>query len=160
MAKASREWLGIVAQVLAWKNGGTSFDLAEMSAEPTLAPVSRHAVTFIMTTVFLGVKGIGIIFPVLPKLIGAVAPFDLAAAARIGGWIAAVYALGCAPPFGNLSDRFGRSAPLMLATGGLGLDFLARALPSRSANLPFSVAGSGMMPMLGLYLWQFGNPGV
>ena len=136
-ANANGGFQGIVAQVLAWKNRGSSFDQAEMSAEPAIAPVSRHAVTFIMITVFLDMMGFGIIFPVLPKLIGGAARVDLAAA-RIGGGLAAVFWLGqflFAPRLGNTSDRFGRRPLLLLAIGGL--------LGENGARVPFLAAAAG-----------------
>ena len=93
-------------------------------------PISRHAVTFIFITVLLDMVGFGIIIPVLPKLIGDVADVSLAEAAKIGGWMAAAYAIAqfaFGPLMGNLSDRFGRRPLLLLAILGLGLDFLAQA---------------------------------
>ncbi|OCX61218.1 ABC transporter permease [Thioclava sp. SK-1] len=82
-------------------------------------------------TVFLDVMGFGIIIPVLPKLIEQVGHLDLAQAARIGGWMFAGFSLAqflCAPTMGALSDRFGRRPLLLLAVGGLGLDYLFHAL--------------------------------
>ncbi|MGQ0610272.1 MAG: MFS transporter [Paracoccaceae bacterium] len=101
------------------------------SAPAASAPASRHAVTFILITVFLDMIGFGIIIPVLPKLIQSVGEVSLGQAAVIGGWMAAAYSIAqffFAPLMGNLSDRFGRRPLLLLAILGLGLDFLLHAL--------------------------------
>lgn len=99
-----------------------------MSARPT---ASRHAVAFVLVTVFLDMVGFGIIMPVLPELIGMVGHVDLAHAAVIGGGMFAAFSLAqflFAPVAGNLADRFGRRPLLLIAIGGLGLDFLLHAL--------------------------------
>lgn len=103
-------------------------------APPTPAkpsPASRHAVTFVLITVFLDMVGFGIILPVLPKLIETVGKVDIAHAAVIGGWMFAAFSLAqfvFAPLMGNLADRFGRRPLLLLAIFGLGLDFILMAL--------------------------------
>jgi MFS transporter, DHA1 family, tetracycline resistance protein len=94
-------------------------------------PANRHAVTFVLITVFLDMVGFGLILPVLPKLIETVGKVDIAHAAVIGGWMFAAFSLAqfvFAPLMGNLSDRFGRRPLLLLAIFGLGLDFILMAL--------------------------------
>ncbi len=96
-----------------------------------LLPVSRHAVTFVLITVFLDMVGFGLIMPVLPALIEEVGQMDLADAAWIGGWMFAAFSLAqfaFSPLVGNLSDRFGRRPLLLLAIFGLGADYLFSAL--------------------------------
>ena len=93
--------------------------------------VSRHAVTFVLITVFLDMVGFGLIMPVLPKLIEDVGHVDIARAAVIGGWMFAAFSLAqfvFAPMMGNLADRFGRRPLLLLAIFGLGMDFILMAL--------------------------------
>jgi len=93
-------------------------------------PVSRHAVTFVLITVFLDMVGFGIILPVLPALIREVGHVGIDRAAIIGGWMFAAFSLAqfvFAPLMGNLSDRFGRRPLLLLAIFGLGLDFILMA---------------------------------
>jgi MFS transporter, DHA1 family, tetracycline resistance protein len=93
--------------------------------------VSRHAVTFVLITVFLDMVGFGLIMPVLPALITEVGHMNLADAAFIGGWMFAVFSLAqfaFSPLMGNLSDRFGRRPLLLLAIFGLGVDYLFSAL--------------------------------
>jgi MFS transporter, DHA1 family, tetracycline resistance protein len=94
-------------------------------------PVSRHAVTFVLITVFLDMVGFGLIMPVLPALITEVGEMNLADAAYIGGWMFAAFSLAqfaFSPLMGNLSDRFGRRPLLLLAIFGLGVDYLFSAL--------------------------------
>lgn len=95
------------------------------------APVSRHAVSFVLITVFLDMVGFGLIMPVLPKLIEDVGHVTIDRAAIIGGWMFAAFSLAqfvFAPLMGNLADRFGRRPLLLLAIFGLGLDFILMAL--------------------------------
>ncbi|OIQ07496.1 MAG: hypothetical protein AUK60_00250 [Rhodobacteraceae bacterium CG2_30_10_405] len=56
----------------------------ESAPESAVAPVSRHAVTFILITVLLDMIGFGIIIPVLPALIGDVGHVGLGPASVIG----------------------------------------------------------------------------
>jgi DHA1 family tetracycline resistance protein-like MFS transporter len=94
-------------------------------------PVSRHAVTFVLITVFLDMVGFGLIMPVLPSLIEEVGHMDLADAAYVGGWMFAAFSIAqfaFSPLMGNLSDRYGRRPLLLLAIFGLGIDYLFSAL--------------------------------
>jgi len=94
------------------------------------APASRHAVIFVLITVFLDMVGFGIIMPVLPKLIEDVGHVGIGQAAFIGGWMFAAFSLAqfaFAPLMGNLADRFGRRPLLLLAIFGLGMDFILSA---------------------------------
>lgn len=95
------------------------------------SPVSRHAVTFVLITVFLDMVGFGLIMPVLPKLIEDVGHVTIDRAAVIGGWMFAAFSLAqfvFAPLMGNLADRHGRRPLLLLAIFGLGMDFILMAL--------------------------------
>lgn len=103
--------------------------MSETFAHPM--PVSRHAVTFVLITVFLDMVGFGLIMPVLPALIEQVGGMTLADAAYIGGWMFAAFSVSqfaFSPLMGNLSDRFGRRPLLLLAIFGLGVDYLFSAV--------------------------------
>jgi MFS transporter, DHA1 family, tetracycline resistance protein len=104
---------------------------AAATPAPPAPTVSRHAVTFVLITVFLDMVGFGLIMPVLPRLIEDVGEVDIARAAVIGGWMFAAFSLAqfvFAPLMGNLADRFGRRPLLLLAIFGLGMDFILMAL--------------------------------
>ena len=96
-----------------------------------MPPVSKHAVTFVIITVFLDMVGFGMIMPVLPRLIEDVGHMTLAQATIIGGWMFFAFAFTqflFSPLMGNLSDRFGRRPLLLLAVFGLGVDYIFSAL--------------------------------
>ncbi len=97
----------------------------------TASPSNKHAVTFVLITIFLDMVGFGIIMPVLPKLIGTVGHMDIADAAIIGGWLFLTFSLTqflFSPAMGNLSDAYGRRPLLLLAVFGLLVDYLLMAL--------------------------------
>ena len=84
------------------------------------------ALVFILLTVLIDVMGIGLIIPVLPGLVKALAG-SAEAGARDIGWLTAVYALMqfvFAPILGSLSDRFGRRPVLLVSLLGMALDYL------------------------------------
>jgi DHA1 family tetracycline resistance protein-like MFS transporter len=96
-----------------------------------MRPVSKHAVTFVIITVFLDMVGFGMIMPVLPQLIEDVGHMTLSEATVIGGWMYFAFAFTqflFSPLMGNLSDRFGRRPLLLLAVFGLGIDYIFSAL--------------------------------
>src|SRR6185437_166820 len=84
-------------------------------------------VGFIFVTLLIDCIGLGIIIPVMPKLIQQLTGSNLSVASEYGGWLTAVYAIMqfvCAPILGNLSDRYGRRPVLLLSLFGLGVDYL------------------------------------
>jgi DHA1 family tetracycline resistance protein-like MFS transporter len=91
----------------------------------------RAAVTFILVTVTLDVLAMGLIIPVLPKLILDFLGGKMTSAAGWNGWFALVFALMqffFSPVLGVLSDRFGRRPIILLSNLGLGLDYVVMAL--------------------------------
>jgi DHA1 family tetracycline resistance protein-like MFS transporter len=91
----------------------------------------RAALIFIFITVVLDMFALGIIIPVLPKLIESFVRFDTARAAQILGIFGTVWALMhfiCSPIFGALSDRFGRRPIILLSNFGLAADYVLMAL--------------------------------
>lgn len=96
----------------------------------------RAAFIFIFITVLLDMVAIGIIIPVLPKLIEQFMSNDTAKAALIFGVFGTAWALMqflFSPLLGALSDRFGRRPVILLSNLGLGLDYVLMALaPSLS----------------------------
>jgi DHA1 family tetracycline resistance protein-like MFS transporter len=91
----------------------------------------KAAVIFIFVTVTLDILAMGLIIPVLPKLILAFLGDKMTSAANWNGWFALVFALMqffCSPVLGVLSDRFGRRPIILLSNLGLGLDYVVMAL--------------------------------
>jgi DHA1 family tetracycline resistance protein-like MFS transporter len=103
-----------------------------MSSPPAApAPARQAAITFIFITVVLDVLAMGIIIPVLPRLVQDFLQGDTARAAEMFGVFATVWALMqffCSPIIGMLSDRFGRRRVILLSNFGLGLDYIVMAL--------------------------------
>jgi DHA1 family tetracycline resistance protein-like MFS transporter len=95
------------------------------------APARQAAIAFIFITVVLDVLAMGIIIPVLPRLVRDFLQGDTARAAEMFGVFATVWALMqffCSPIIGMLSDRFGRRRVILLSNFGLGLDYIVMAL--------------------------------
>ncbi len=106
--------------------------MSDSTANSTTAPVAgRAAVTFIFITLMLDVLAMGVVIPVLPKLIADLSQDGPADAVRLGGWIALTWAIAqfiMTPVQGALSDRFGRRPVLLVSMTGLGLDYVLTAL--------------------------------
>ena len=94
------------------------------------------ALAFILITVTLDILGIGLIVPILPKLVKQFSGGDTAAASHAAGWLGALYSLmqfAFAPLLGCLSDKVGRRPVILISQFGLALDYLLLALaPSMS----------------------------
>ena len=91
----------------------------------------QAAVIFILVTVTLDILAMGLIIPVLPKLILDFLGGKMTDAANWNGWFALVFALMqfvFSPLLGVLSDRFGRRPVILLSNLGLGLDYVVMAL--------------------------------
>lgn len=91
----------------------------------------KHAAAFVLFTIFIDAIGFGLIMPVLPRLFMGVGGIGLSDAIAIGAWMGlamAVASFVAAPVMGNLSDRFGRRPVLLMALGGLAIDYLLLAV--------------------------------
>jgi DHA1 family tetracycline resistance protein-like MFS transporter len=91
---------------------------------------SKASLGFIFATILIDVIGIGIIIPVIPKLIESLNGVGLSEASKIGGWLIFSYAIMqffFAPVLGVLSDKFGRKPILLIALFGLGIDYFVHA---------------------------------
>lgn len=91
----------------------------------------KAAVIFIFITVTLDMLALGLIAPVLPKLVLNFLGGDAPSASRMFGIFGTVFALMqfvFSPVLGVLSDRFGRRPVILLSNLGLGLDYIVMAL--------------------------------
>ena len=88
------------------------------------------AMVFIFITMLIDIIGLGIIIPVIPKLISQLINGDISEAAKYGGWLLFAYALTqfvFSPLIGNLSDKFGRRPIILISLFGFSLDYLLLA---------------------------------
>lgn len=99
-----------------------------LKAPPMAA--QRRQILFIVMTILIDAIGVGLILPVLPRLLMSVGGIALPQAIAIGAWMGLATAIASfigAPVIGNLSDAFGRRMVLLVALGGLVLDYLLLA---------------------------------
>ena len=90
-------------------------------------PRPKPAILFIFITLFLDIFGIGVIVPILPRLIEQLQGGDVEAASHAVGYLGALYAVMqfiFSPVLGSLSDRFGRRVVILGSLFGSGVDYL------------------------------------
>ena len=98
----------------------------------------RATFAFIFFVVLLDMLALGIIVPVLPKLVIAFEGGERASAAAVYGVFGTVWALMqflFAPLLGALSDRYGRRPVILISCLGLGFDYLLMAIAPNLAWL-------------------------
>ena len=108
--------------------------------EPARQP-RRAAVAFILVTIALDMLALGMVIPVLPKLVEGFLGGNTARASEIFGLFGTAWALMqlvFSPVLGALSDRYGRRPIVLLSNLGLGLDYVVMAL---APNLLWLFAG-------------------
>ena len=91
----------------------------------------RAAFAFVLVTVLLDMLALGVMVPVLPKLVVEFMGGDIASAATITGYFGFAWAamqFVFSPVLGALSDRFGRRPVIILSNIGMGLDYVVMAL--------------------------------
>jgi DHA1 family tetracycline resistance protein-like MFS transporter len=92
-----------------------------------MASSKKAAIGFIFFTLLIDVTGLGLIIPVMPKLIESLIDGNISAASQWGGWLTFAYAIMqflCAPIIGNLSDKYGRRPVLLFSLLGFGIDYI------------------------------------
>jgi len=90
----------------------------------------KAPIAFIFTVVVINMLGVGLAWPILPKLIQAFEGGNVSSAAFQYGIIATAYALTqflFGPLLGNLSDAYGRRPVLLASQAGLALDYIILA---------------------------------
>ena len=91
----------------------------------------RPAIAFIFVTVVIDVLAMGIIIPVLPKLVESFEGGNTALAAETYGLFGTAWGLMqfiFMPLIGALSDHYGRRPVILISCFGLGIDFFVMAL--------------------------------
>jgi MFS transporter, DHA1 family, tetracycline resistance protein len=91
----------------------------------------KAAFVFIFATILLDMLAMGIVIPVLPKLVVDFVGGDTQEAAKVFGLFGTAWALMqflFAPLQGTLSDSFGRRPVILISNFGVGLDYVLMAL--------------------------------
>ena len=104
---------------------------ADSAIPAETSPARSGAVAFIFVTILLDMLALGLIMPILPKLVESFVDNDTASAAKIFGVFGTAWALMqffFSPILGGLSDRFGRRPVVLLSNFGLALDYVLMAL--------------------------------
>jgi MFS transporter, DHA1 family, tetracycline resistance protein len=103
------------------------------SSAPKSNPTQRRALTFIMLTMGLDALGLGLLIPVLPKLILELTGEGLTRAAVYSGWLTATFAavqLLAGPILGSFSDRLGRRPVLLVSLTAFGCSYILMGFAS------------------------------
>jgi MFS transporter, DHA1 family, tetracycline resistance protein len=121
---------------------------ASIAAGPFDAPrAQRRALLFILLTVALDSLGLGILVPVVPRLILELSGAGLARAAVYGGWLTATFAIVqfmAGPLLGSLSDRVGRRPVLLISLAAFGCSYVLMGLAPSLAWLFVAQALTGL----------------
>ncbi|MBV9171655.1 MAG: MFS transporter, partial [Chloroflexi bacterium] len=91
----------------------------------------QASVIFVLITLFIDMLGIGLVIPILPRLVQELLGGSVGEASFVFGVLVATYSVVqffCAPVLGALSDRFGRRPVILLALAGLGFDYVLLSL--------------------------------
>jgi DHA1 family tetracycline resistance protein-like MFS transporter len=129
-------------------------------------PRARKAATFfIFITIVLDALAIGIVIPVMPRLIASVAHLKLDDASGFVGLFASSWALMqllASPVQGALSDRFGRRPVILVSNCGMGMNYVLMALAPNLTVLwigrLISGACAGSIPAAMAYLADITPP--
>jgi DHA1 family tetracycline resistance protein-like MFS transporter len=93
---------------------------------------NRNAsVVFVLITLFIDILGMGLVLPILPRLVQSLIGGAIGEASFAYGLLVAIYSVMqffCAPVLGALSDRFGRRPVILLALAGLGVDYVLMSI--------------------------------
>jgi DHA1 family tetracycline resistance protein-like MFS transporter len=106
----------------------------EETTSPAAAPTraaGKAAFAFIFVTVALDMLALGVMAPVLPRLVIQFEGGDVSRASEVVGLFGFVWAAMqflAAPVLGAISDRVGRRPVVLLSNVGLGLDYVMMAL--------------------------------
>src|ERR1044072_4221438 len=95
----------------------------------------------VLAVVYIDMLGIGLAYPILPKLIEQFEHGNVSRASFIFGLLAASYSLMqflLAPALGALSDRYGRRPVILLSLLGMGINYV---LLGFAPNLIWLVVG-------------------
>ncbi|MBL8690372.1 MAG: TCR/Tet family MFS transporter [Rhodospirillaceae bacterium] len=131
----------------------------------TTSQARPASLVFIVVTLILDMLGIGLILPILPRLLESLSGGDIVAAAHVLGLLTALYSgmqFLFGPLTGALSDRFGRRPVLLVSLFGLGITYLLSAIAPTLALFVTVRALSGLMastfPVASAYIADVSPP--
>lgn len=109
----------------------TTFSEPTPEAKEPQTGASKNAMAFIIATVVLDMLSIGLIVPIMPRLVEGFFPGKTTDAAHALGfamtsWAALQFIMS--PILGALSDQYGRRPIILVSCVGLGLSYFATAL--------------------------------
>jgi len=87
----------------------------------------QASVFFVLITLFVDILGMGLVIPILPRLVQSMLGGAISESSFVFGLLVSIYSIMqffCAPILGALSDRFGRRPVILLALAGLGFDYV------------------------------------
>ncbi len=103
---------------------------SHLKSTPASKSPRQAAFIFIFITILLDMLALGIIMPILPKLVESFVDNDTSSAARIFGLFGTAFAamqFVFSPILGALSDRFGRRPVVLASNFGLACDYMLMA---------------------------------
>lgn len=92
-----------------------------------MASNRKAAIGFIFITLMIDITGLGLIIPVMPRLIEELTGGTISQASSYGGWLTFTFAIMqflFSPVLGGLSDQFGRRPILLIALFGFAMDYV------------------------------------
>ena len=107
----------------------------------------QAAIGFIFITLLIDITGIGLIIPVIPKLIEELIQGGISKASFYGGLLTFTFAFMqffFSPMLGALSDKYGRRPIILISLFGSGLDYLFLSFAPTLALLFVGRAISGI----------------
>lgn len=102
----------------------------------------KKALPIVISTIFLDVLGVGILIPILPRLIFSIfepAGYSYKGSLIMLGWLTAIYPLMqflSTPILGQLSDRYGRKPVLGFSLFGTAVGYALFAIGIITKNIP------------------------
>ncbi|WP_306118223.1 MULTISPECIES: MFS transporter [unclassified Roseitalea] len=144
---------------------GVSGDGAAIPATPGGAAARRRALTVILLTILINMIGVGLAWPILPKLVQSMGSGAVSEAAAAYAVIGTIYALAqflFGPLIGMLSDRFGRRPVMLVSLAGLAADYVFAALAPNLVWLAFARLLGGILgatlPTANAYVTDISEP--